>query len=152
MHNEGFSTMCGHGVIAVTTIVIERNLIALPLESDGSMRLVLDSPAGPIHATAVLDVGLAAAADSLRVNTVRFRNVPSFVLHAAVPVRAGTREVRVDVAFGGAFYAIVDSESVGIPIVQERLSDLRRAGMGGPTPTPYGVVRAGVIGRMRGGA
>jgi trans-L-3-hydroxyproline dehydratase len=121
MHNEGYSTMCGHGVIAVTTIAIERNLILLPREADGTVRLVLDSPAGPIHATATLD--------GSRVAAVRFRNVPSFVLHPAVPVRVGTRDVRADVAFGGAFYAIVDSEAVGIPIVPERLPDLRRVGM-----------------------
>ena len=35
----------------------------------------------------------------------------------------------MDVAFGGAFYAIVDSESVGVPIVAEHLQDLRRVGM-----------------------
>ena len=28
MHNEGFSTMCGHGIIAVVTIALERDLIA----------------------------------------------------------------------------------------------------------------------------
>ena len=122
MHNEGYSTMCGHGVIAVTTIAIERNLIMRRPEADGSVRLTLDSPAGPIQATAALD-------DAGRVTSVRFRNVPSFVLHAALPVRVGVREVRADIAFGGAFYAIVDSESVGIPIIPERLADLRRAGM-----------------------
>jgi proline racemase len=121
MHNEGFSTMCGHGVIAVTTIAIERDLITVPREADGSVRLRLDSPAGPIRAVATMS--------GARVESVSFRNVPSFVLHPAVPVRMGGREVRADVAFGGAFYAIVDSEAVGIPIVPERLSDLRRAGM-----------------------
>ncbi|CAN5861095.1 proline racemase family protein [soil metagenome] len=133
MHNEGYSTMCGHGVIAVTTIAIERGLIVLPREADGTVRLTLDTPAGPIHATAIIGVadGVAQpfrAADT-RVTAVRFRNVPSFVLHPAVPVRVGTREVRADVAFGGAFYAIVDSEAVGIPIMPERLPDLRRVGM-----------------------
>ena len=122
MHNEGYSTMCGHGVIAVTTIAIERNLILLPHEADGTVRLTLDSPAGPIYATAILE------RDGV-VKSVRFRNVPSFVLHAAVPVVVGNREVRADVAFGGAFYAIVDSEAVGIPIVPERLPELRKAGM-----------------------
>ena len=121
MHNEGYSTMCGHGVIAVTTIAIERGLILLPRESDGTVRLTLDSPAGPIHATAKLNGD--------RVAGVSFRNVPSFVLHAAVPVVVNGREVRADVAFGGAFYAIVDSEAVGIPVVPERLPDLRKAGM-----------------------
>ena len=56
-------------------------------------------------------------------------NVPSFVLHPGLTVRLGTREIRVDVAFGGAFYAIVDAEAAGLPIVPARLPDLRRVGM-----------------------
>jgi proline racemase len=63
------------------------------------------------------------------VTNVTFRNVPSFVLHAGVPVTLGTRGLRADVAFGGAFYAIVDSEAAGIPILPSRLPELRRAGM-----------------------
>ena len=114
MHNEGFSTMCGHGVIAVVTIGLERGLFK-------AADVTLDSPAGPIRAHASMA--------GVRVNSVRFRNVPSFVLHPAVAVRLGAREVRADVAFGGAFYAIVDSESAGIPVIPERLPDLRRAGM-----------------------
>jgi proline racemase len=132
MHNEGYSTMCGHGVIAVTTIAIERNLILLQPDADGTVRLTLDSPAGPIHATAILDMdGVAQGFSPANtvVKSVRFRNVPSFVLHAAVPVMVGNREVRADVAYGGAFYAIVDSEAVGIPVVPERLPELRKAGM-----------------------
>src|SRR5688572_12554040 len=111
MHNEGFSTMCGHGVIAVCTIAVERNLIVVPREADGSVRITLDSPAGPIHA--------AVRTDGDRVASVSFRNVPSFVLHPAVPIRVGSRDLRVDVAFGGAFYAIVDSESAGLAVVRE---------------------------------
>ena len=42
--------------------------------------------------------------------------MPSFVLLAGVPVRLGSRTVPADIAFGGAFYAIVDSEAAGIPI------------------------------------
>ena len=64
-----------------------------------------------------------------RVDSVRFENVPSFVLHGGVPVRLGSRELRADVAFGGAFYAIVDSEAAGIPVIPERLGELRAAGM-----------------------
>ena len=105
MHNEGYSTMCGHGIIAVTKVAIERGLIVAPRAPDGSVRIVLDAPAGPIAAIASIRGDV--------VTSVRFRNVPSFVLHPAVAVRVGTREVRADVAFGGAFYAIVDSEAAG---------------------------------------
>jgi proline racemase len=54
--------------------------------------------------------------------------VPSFVHTAAHPVRLRTREVRVDIAFGGAFYAIADTEAIGIPLRSERVADLRRLG------------------------
>ena len=117
MHNEGYSTMCGHGVIAVTTMAIERGLIVPRVPG----AIVLDAPAGQVRARANIRDG--------RVESVSFENVPSFVLHGGVPVRLGSRELRADVAFGGAFYAIVDSEAVGIPVVPERLGDLRRAGM-----------------------
>jgi proline racemase len=117
MHNEGYSTMCGHGIIAVATLVFERGLLSPRTAGE----LVLDSPAGAIHARVRFD--------GTRVGGVSFINVPSFVLHAGIPVRANGRDMRADVAFGGAFYAIVDSESAGIPVSGHRLDDLRRTGM-----------------------
>jgi proline racemase len=60
---------------------------------------------------------------------VAFENVQSFVLAAGVQVRIGGREIRADVAFGGAFYAIVDAEAAGIPLDGARVDDLRRTGM-----------------------
>ena len=122
MHNEGYSTMCGHGVIAVVTIALERGLLHL---APGRDEIVLDSPAGAIRARA--EVGELNG--RRRVSSVRFENVPSFVLHAGLPIKVGTRTVPADVAFGGAFYAIVDSEAVGIPVRPDRLPDLRRTGM-----------------------
>jgi proline racemase len=122
MHNEGYSTMCGHGVIAVVTIAIERGLI---VPRAGRSEIVLDSPAGAVRARARTH----ATNGVTHVESVSFVNVPSFILHAGVPVRIGGRDLRVDVAFGGAFYAIADAESAGIPIVRERLPDLRRTGM-----------------------
>jgi proline racemase len=130
MHNEGFSTMCGHGIIAVTTLVFERELLAgRPDESprEGGVvtrALTFDAPAGQIRARATLDVR-----GCRRVTGVSFINVPSFVLASAVPIRLGRREFPVDIAFGGAFYAIVDAESAGLPMTSDRLGELRQAGM-----------------------
>jgi proline racemase len=120
MHNEGWSTMCGHGVIAVTTIAIERELIW-----PGGPHLVLDSPAGRIEASATVTNNNGRR----RVSSVSFRNVASYVWEAGVPVTVGGRTIPVDVAFGGAFYAIVDAESVGVAIDASRLGELRRLGM-----------------------
>jgi proline racemase len=122
MHNAGFSTMCGHGIIAVVTIAIERGLLQTA-GGDGSV--VLDAPAGQIRARADTSSGDAGT----RVDRVSFVNVPSFVLASGVAVQVRGRAVPVDVAFGGAFYAIVDSEAAGIPIVPERLVELRALGM-----------------------
>ncbi len=119
MHNEGYSTMCGHGVIAVVKIAIEQGLLRLP---DPTADIVLDTPAGVVRARATpgRDGG---------VESVSFVNVPSFVLCAGTPVEVDGRVVPVDVAFGGAFYAIVDGESAGVPIRREALDRLR--GLGG---------------------
>jgi trans-L-3-hydroxyproline dehydratase len=119
MHNEGYSTMCGHGVVAVTTIALERGLL-MP-GGDGTT-VVYDSPAGPIRAR-------ARTSNDIRVDSVAFLNVPSFVLHGGLGIKFDGRQVRVDVAFGGAFYAIVDSEAVGLPIDVAHLPELRRVGM-----------------------
>jgi proline racemase len=141
MHNEGYSTMCGHGVVAIGTLVFERGL----LTTREPNVVVLDTPAGQVRARAnvVRRTGSGAASDieplgrevaresiiATRVTSVAFENVPSFVLYAGLPVRAANRDIRVDVAFGGAFYAIVDAEAVGLPIHASRLQDLRRVGM-----------------------
>src|SRR5262249_7020383 len=58
-----------------------------------------------------------------------FTNVPSFVLHGGLSVKLASRTIRADVAFGGAFYAIVDGEAVGLPIDAAHLPELRRIGM-----------------------
>ncbi len=121
MHNEGWSTMCGHGVIAVTTMALERELI---WPGDPSC-LTWDTPAGPV----VVHPALATTNGARRVTSVRFRNVASFVLEAGLPVRVQGRTLPVDVAFGGAFYAIVDAEAAGVPVEPARLAELRRLGM-----------------------
>jgi proline racemase len=123
MHNEGYSTMCGHGVIAVTTLAIERGLLdGVAPAVAGRHELVLDTPAGTVHARA----RAVGSADRPRIDSVAFVNVPSFVFSAGHAVKIGTRELRVDIAFGGAFYAIVDTEAIGVPLDVRRLPELRR--------------------------
>jgi trans-L-3-hydroxyproline dehydratase len=140
MHNDGYSAMSGHGIIAATTIALERGLLmpgpAAPKAAgrpeaggDGSA-VVFDTPAGIVRASAHFKPGTAGEAGKAgRVESVSFANVPSFVLHGGLAVRVGHRQIRADVAFGGEFYAIVDAESVGLPIDARHLPELRRAGI-----------------------
>ena len=103
MHNEGYSTMCGHGVIGVVTVLIETGQIAA---TEPETSVALDTPAGLVRARARVDRG--------RVVDVTMQNVPSFVyaaLRVAVP-SYGT--IGVTVGWGGAFYALVDAPAAGL--------------------------------------
>jgi len=119
MHNEGYSTMCGHGIVAVVTVVVETGI----LPADGpEVEVGIDTPAGLVTATARVENG--------RVTSVAFRNVPSFVVHRQQIVQVpGIGAVPYDVAFGGAFYAIVDAEQVGVTLGPESFRPLIDKGM-----------------------
>ena len=87
---------------------------------------MLDSPAGPVEATAVVE----------RARRRATRIVGRVSQRAVVRARGrrcrcklGGRTLPVDVAFGGAFYAIVDAEAAGLPVDAGRLAELRRVGM-----------------------
>ena len=104
MHNEGWSTMCGHGIIGLVAAVAQTHAFpggALPDP------LLIDAPAGRIRARLVVEGDDAPS--------ISFLNVPSFVaaLDAAVDV-PGFGAVRYDLAYGGAFYAFVEARSVGL--------------------------------------
>jgi trans-L-3-hydroxyproline dehydratase len=111
MHNEGWSTMCGHGVIALVTVALEVGL----LSARDVVRL--DTPAGRVTAR--------PRREGARVRSVSFENVPSFVASLDDRVQVpGVGDVRYDLAFGGAFYAFVDAASVGLEMTPERFRDL----------------------------
>ncbi len=116
--NEGYSTMCGHGVIALTTALLETGMLP---RSEPQREVVYDSPAGLIRACATLDGG--------RVVDVAFRNVPSFRYAQDHEIQTSAGPVRVDVAFGGAFYALVDAEALDVEVVPEEVTRLMTLGM-----------------------
>jgi proline racemase len=109
-HNAGYSTACGHGTIALVTWAIDEGLV--PAE-EPETRVVVDVPSGRLETVARVERG--------RVRSVRFRNVPSFVLGEGL--EAAGREV--DVAFGGAFYASLPERVT--PGELPRLIELGRA-------------------------
>lgn len=128
LHNDGYPPMSGHSVIAAATIAIEAGLIVFggPGRGTGAeTHVVFDTPAGTVHARCRVQ----SRGDRQRVDSVVFSNVPAFVLRGGHAVRLGSRELRVDVAFGGMFYAIVDTEAIGIPLAPARLPELRRLGI-----------------------
>jgi proline racemase len=119
MHNEGYSTMCGHGVIALVTALVETGT----LPPTGTHTPVnLDTPAGLVRATAHLD-------SAGHVERVSFLNVPSFVYARDVDIDVPAwGRLRVDVAFGGAFYAFLNAGDVGLKVTPEQTAQLVAAG------------------------
>src|SRR5712691_5322161 len=98
MHNEGYSTMCGHGIIALVTALLETG--AFPAKTQLTP-INLDTPAGLVRATAYLD-------GSGHVERVSFLNVPSFLYAQDVELMLPEYgKLLVDVAYGGAFYAFM---------------------------------------------
>lgn len=51
LHNEGYSTMCGHAIIALTKLAIESGLVRKPGDNP---HLTIDVPAGRIDAQAIM--------------------------------------------------------------------------------------------------
>ncbi len=125
LQGDGYSAMSGHGIVGVVTIALERGL----LHVKDVTGIVLDTPAGLVGAKAKVRTVEATPSGAIRVETVTCVNVPAFVYRAALPVRVASRELHVDIAFGGAFYAIVDSEAAGVGIARTSVSELRRTGM-----------------------
>jgi len=105
-HNAGFSTMCGHGVIALAKVVFDTGMIrGEPPEST----LAIETPAGVVTA-------IATIRDDTVIST-RFRNVPSFAVELDATISIPEMgEVRYDLAYGGAFYAYVDAPSLGVDL------------------------------------
>ncbi len=118
LHNNGFSSMCGHGIIGLVTVALDMGLI----EVDSDEPIVrIDTPAGRVTARAFLQEG--------RVKEVSFRNVPSFLLVSEHEIDLpGTGTLRYDVAFGGAFYAFCNAEQLGLKLVPDYYSELISAG------------------------
>jgi proline racemase len=116
---SGCLPMCGHGTIGVATVLVETGMVPV---TEPVTTIRLDTPAGPVVAEVQISDGHADA--------VTLRNVPSFAyrLDAAVDTASFGR-LRLDVAFGGNFYAIVGLDTLGIPFtpaeapVRQRMLD-----------------------------
>jgi proline racemase/trans-L-3-hydroxyproline dehydratase len=115
-HKDGFSTACGHGTIALATWAVHEGLVA------SARSFAIDVPSGRLAVEVeVLDGEVTGAS---------FVNVASFVSATDLELSAGGRDVRVDVSFGGAFYASVDVGALGLSVTPEHLGELIAIGRG----------------------
>ena len=130
MHNEGYSTMCGHGTIALATALVESGAIA---PTGTATPIGIDAPCGLVRAVAHVHENEFTAAHASgrtpRVHEVTFENVPSFAaaLDVAIDV-PGYGSLTVDVGYGGAFYALIDASQLGIEMLAKNAASLAAAG------------------------
>jgi proline racemase len=123
MNGDGYMPMSVHGVIGVVTAAFQHGLI----DPGGDGRhLALDTVAGTVR----VDVEMTPGDDgrSIAVTRVSVASVPSFVSRAGVELVVANRRLRADIAYGGRFYAIVDSESAGVSLDRASEPELRRMG------------------------
>ena len=121
LHNEGYSTMCGHGIIGLAKVGLDTGLIDKP--GDNPI-IKMDTPAGMVTAYA------KRQPETGRVTQVSFHNVPSFVytLDQIVDI-PGIGPIRYDIAFGGAFYAFCRAEDLGVGLTDTDVRQLIDVGM-----------------------
>ncbi len=99
IETSGCLPMCGHGTIGVVTMAIEHQLVTP--RTPGVLNL--DTPAGKVVAE-YTQVGR-------KVQSVKLTNVPSFLLLRDVAVEiAALGRLKVDIAYGGNFYPIVEAQ------------------------------------------
>ena len=118
-HNEGYSTMCGHGIIGLTTVMLEQGLFPTSVPTT---TIRFDTPSGLVMAKASLNED--------KVRSVAFLNVPSFVLAVGQTVQVqGIGPVDYDLAFGGAFYAFCQAEALGLTLEPKHAPQLQALGL-----------------------
>lgn len=117
-HKDGFSTACGHGTIALGAWAVASGRVPAP--ADGVTDVVVDVPSGRVTASVRTGAGL--------VEDVTFTNVPSHVHARNVPVTTSRGTVTVDISFGGAMYAVLPVESVGLRVRPKDVTPLITVG------------------------
>ena len=119
IHNEGYSTGCGHAVIALTKIFVETGLIK---KTEPITEVKMDVPSGFIRAFAEVKHG--------EITKIGFHNVPSFVQQMdSIVTVPGMGNIQYDLAFGGAYYAFVDVAQFDLDCTQEYHDELIEKGM-----------------------
>jgi proline racemase len=107
MESCSYEGMSGSNAINTATVLLETGMVAM---DEPVSRLTLEAPAGLVSIEADCEGG--------RCRRIAFENVPSFALSLDAPVSVeGLGELRVDVAYGGAFCAFVDAGALGYAIV-----------------------------------
>lgn len=119
MHNEGYSTMCGHATIAIAKLAVEMKWVNI---TEPVTEIGIDAPCGLLLAQVEVQNDI--------VISVSFDNVPSFVSGLDLTVNVeGIGTISYDLAYGGAFYAFVNADPLGLNLTSDNHRTLIDMGM-----------------------
>lgn len=122
MDTGGYLNMCGHNTIAAVTAIVETGMVDVS-EDDREKEVVLEAPAGIIRCVAHMS-------EPFKVDSVSFKNVPSFLYKRDVTINVpDIGEVKLDVSFGGSFFAILPIAEINRKIESNNASELANVGM-----------------------
>lgn len=119
MDGGGYLNMCGHGTIGAMTAAVEMGMVEV---TEPYTYLTLESPAGLIKGQVRIEDGKALE--------VTFKNVPAFLDKEGVEIDVdGLGKVKLDVAFGGSFFAVVEINQLGVDISPENTNKITELGV-----------------------
>lgn len=113
MHNEGYSTMCGHAVIALGRYAVDEGMVQV---REPVTIVNIEAPCGLVTASVEVKDGKAGA--------VSFESVPAFLFaRDQATDLPGFGTVGFDIAYGGAFYALAHCRQFGLEFGRNRVRD-----------------------------
>ena len=121
MHNEGYSTMCGHAVLALGRYVVDSGIVSTDVTSAiGEVPVFIQCPCGLVKAFVDMFEGKSGR--------VRFISVAAFAFGLDVEVEIEKYgKVKVDIGYGGAFYVVISGDKLGVDVRQSRLKEIVEA-------------------------
>eukprot|EP00795_Rhopilema_esculentum_P016334 gene16334-7724_t len=119
MHNEGYSTMCGHAVIALGRFAIDYGYKKIPVDSkhQPSHSVNIQCPCGLVRTEVKMQ--------NRKPMTVKFLSVPSFAFATDITINTCKYgPLTLDIGYGGAFYALVSQDKLGVDVETSPVRDL----------------------------
>lgn len=119
MDGGGYLNMCGHGSIGVSTMLVETGMVE---KVEPFTEIVLEAPAGLIKARVEVENG--------KVKGTSITNVPSFLYKEDIEIEVpNVGKVKLDISFGGSFFALVPANQLGIKVDLENVNELVEVGL-----------------------
>ncbi|WP_421780345.1 proline racemase family protein [Kiloniella litopenaei] len=117
LHNEGYSTMCGHAVIALGRYAVDQGIVKA-VEPITTVKI--ECPCGLVIANVDVKDGQSGA--------VSFLSVPAFAFSTDQNIDVpGYGTVKYDIGYGGAFYGLVSAKQLGLDVHESSTRDLVQA-------------------------